>query len=108
MNRKALGTRIRQERLQMNFTQEQLAESIGVSCTYIGLVERGERSVTLEKLIQISNTLHVSIDYLLSDSVQITDDADFSLFKNLWFQADKQERKLILDITKTILHHFQQ
>ncbi len=108
MDRKALGARIRQERLQMNYTQERLAELIGVSCTYIGLIERGERSVTLEKLIQISNALHVSVDYLLNDSVQNTDDTEFSILKNLWLQADKQERKLILDITKTILQHFQQ
>ena len=108
MDRKNLGTRIRQERLQMNLTQEQLAETVGVSCTYIGLIERGERSVTLEKLVQISNVLHVSIDYLLSDSIQVTDDTNFSLLKKLWFRANKQERKLILDITKTILNHFQQ
>ena len=107
MDRKALGTRIRQERLQMNLTQEQLAETVGVSCTYIGLIERGERSVTLEKLVQISNVLHVSIDCLLSDSIKVTDDTNFSLLKKLWFQANKQERKLILDITKTILNHFQ-
>lgn len=105
MDRKALGAKIRQERLQMNFTQEQLAESIGVSCTYIGLIERGERSVTLEKLVQISNILHVSVDYLLSDSVHNTDNADFSLLKKLWFQAGRHERTLILDIIKTILHH---
>lgn len=36
----------------MNLTQEQLAEAAGVSTTYIGLVEHGQRAVTLEKLIE--------------------------------------------------------
>ena len=59
MDRKALGKRIRTERSKRNLTQEQLAEAVGVSTTYIGFVERGERTVTLEKLIDIANVLHV-------------------------------------------------
>ena len=38
MDRKTLGARIRQERLQMNYTQERLAELIGVSCNYLVLI----------------------------------------------------------------------
>lgn len=105
MDRKALGKRIRAERLQLNLTQEQLAELIGVSSTYVGFIERGERAVTLEKLIQIANTLHVSVDYLLTDSVDSSANSNFSLLKNLWQQASPSEQALLLDIAKSVLHH---
>ena len=108
MDRKALGKRIRAERLRLNLTQEQLAECIGVSSAYAGLVERGERSVTLEKLIQIANTLHVTIDYLLTDSTEVSDDGSFALLKKLWYQASPDEQALILDIAKSILLHSKQ
>ena len=40
MDYQALGKRIREERLKLHLTQEKLAEDIGVSNTYIGLIER--------------------------------------------------------------------
>lgn len=94
MDRKALGKKIRTERQQMNLTQEQLAEAAGVSTAYIGLVEHGQRSVTLEKLIDLANIFHVSIDYLLMDSVNSANDADFALLKTLWQQAPDSARML--------------
>lgn len=104
MDRKALGKRIRTERQQMHLSQEQLAEIIGVSSTYVGFIERGERSVTLEKIIQIANALHVSVDYLLTDSVEASADNNFSLLKNLWQQASPEKQFLLLDVAKSILH----
>ena len=81
MDRKALGKRIRTERSKRNLTQEQLAEAVGVSTTYIGFVERGERTVTLEKLIDIANVLHVSIDFLIEDSINAPPNTDFLLLE---------------------------
>lgn len=61
MNRTILGKRLREERIHCNMTQEQVAEYINVSTTYIGLIERGERSVTLEKLISLAECFHVTV-----------------------------------------------
>lgn len=105
MDRKSLGKKIRQERIRMNLTQEQLAEAANVSTTYIGLVEHGKRAITLEKLICIANIFHVSVDYLLTESVEPSNDADFILLKNLWLQAPDQARMLLLDIAKSIIIH---
>lgn len=87
----------------MHMTQEQLAEAAGVSTTYIGFVEHGSRSVTLEKLIDLANIFHVSIDYLLSDSIEASSDADFMQLKELWAQADASSQALFLDIAKSVL-----
>lgn len=103
MNRKALGEKIRQERIRMNYTQEQLAEAAGLSTTYIGLVEHGQRAITLEKLIDLANIFHVSIDYLLTESVDSSEDADFALLRSLWLQSPEPARMLLLDIAKSIL-----
>ncbi len=105
MDRKALGKKIRQERIRMNYTQEQLAEAAGLSTTYIGLIEHGQRAITLEKLIDLANIFHVSIDYLLIESVEASEDANFALLKNLWLQSPESARMLLLDIAKSILCH---
>lgn len=105
MDRKALGEKIRSERIRMNLTQEQLAETAGLSTTYIGLIEHGQRAITLEKLIDLANIFHVSIDYLLTDSVESSEDADFALLKSLWMQSPQLARILLLDIAKSILRY---
>ena len=71
MNQIALGKRIRSERQARGLTQEQLAEKANLSTTYIGFIERGERTMTLNTLTTIANELHVSVDYLLQDIVPL-------------------------------------
>lgn len=105
MNQKALGKRIREERQKLNLTQEQLAEKINVSTTYIGFIERGERSITLGKLTLIANVLGVSIDYLLSDTVTPPYSSNEKLWLQLLSSATEEEQQLILDMAKLILNH---
>ena len=61
MEQQALGKRIREERLKLNLTQERLAEDVNLSTAYIGQIERGERSLTLENLVAVANRLGVTI-----------------------------------------------
>lgn len=104
MNRVALGKRLREERLHCGLTQEQVAETINVSTTYIGLIERGERSVTLDKLVALSQCFHISIDYLLQDSIPLTGSIQEKQLLSLWHSATEQEREMILSIIRSIIH----
>ena len=69
MDYKLLGKRIREERLRLGKAQENLAEEVNISTAYLGQIERGERSVTLDKLIPLANKLGVSVDFLLAEEV---------------------------------------
>ena len=96
----ALGQRIRQERLKLNLTQEKLAEDVGLSTTYIGQVERGERSLTLGKLVLIVNRFGVTVDYLLSDSVAPGDDGQYRLWSQLMDGRTEDEKALAVNMVK--------
>ena len=50
----AIGDRIRKYRELSRMTQEQLSESCSLSTGYIGHLERGTRSPSLETLVKIS------------------------------------------------------
>lgn len=108
MNRIALGKRLREERLHCGLTQEQVAEAVNVSTTYIGLIEHGERSVTLDKLIALSRCFHVSIDYLLQDDIPLTNSIQEKQLLSLWHAATEQEREMILSVIRSIVHPAQQ
>lgn len=105
MDRTILGKRLREERIRSGLTQEQTAEYINVSTAYIGLIERGERSVTLEKIILLAECFHVSVDYLLQDFLPPTTSIDDKQMQRLWNSATADEKSVILSVIKSILNH---
>ena len=102
MDYHALGKRIREERLRLKLTQEKLAEEVGVSTAYIGQIERGERSLTLDKLVKVVNRLGVTIDFLLADYVIATDDTSMNLLIQLMHDRTPEEKTLAINILKVL------
>lgn len=62
------GKRVREERLKKGLSQEEFAEIPGLHRTYIGMIERGEKNITLENIEKISKALKVSISKLLEEA----------------------------------------
>ena len=105
MDYKRLGQRIKKERLKLNLTQAQLAEAVDISDTYVGQIERGERSPTLDTLIRLANRLGVTIDYLLQDYVEATDDNIMNQFRQITDSQSSNRKQMALDVLKTIFSH---
>ena len=87
-----IGKRIREERLRLNLTQEKLAEDVNLSMAYIGQVERGDRSLTLDNLIIVAKRLGVTIDYLLSDCITPKEDDEYRLWSQLMDGRSQREK----------------
>lgn len=68
MDNSSIGRRIRKARERKGWRQEDFAEKIGLSVTYTGMIERGEKVPRLETFITIANVLGVSADQLLADA----------------------------------------
>lgn len=59
---KRLGLEVRIARVKWGISQEELADMAGLHRTYIGMVERAERNISVINLIQIAKALHMSLD----------------------------------------------
>ncbi|WP_411679600.1 helix-turn-helix domain-containing protein [Clostridium thailandense] len=105
MDYKSLGKRIREERLKLKLTQEQLAESIDISNSYMGQIERGERSLTLETLIKLANRLSVTVDYLLQEYINLEDDNFINQLKQLIDGRNIKQKQMVLDVIKIMISH---
>ena len=64
-----MGDRIKEARKKQKLTQEQLAERLDVSVEFIGQIERGLKLPSMQVFVKLIETLNVSADYLLRDSV---------------------------------------
>ena len=62
---KKFGVRIKNLRLERNWSQEVLAEQTGFHRTYIGMIERGERNLSLKNIETFANTFEMTISQLL-------------------------------------------
>lgn len=61
-----LGSRIREQRRALGWSQEDLAERARVDRSYVGGVERGERNLTFTMLCQLATALHISVSVLVA------------------------------------------
>ncbi len=105
MNGASIGKRIRTCREEKGWSQEAFAEKIGLSVTYTGMIERGEKVPKLETFIRIANALEVSADMLLADVLQTQLHIDTSARANSINRLDKEGRDRIYDVIDTLLRH---
>lgn len=66
----AFGQNVRKFRVEQGLSQEQLADSAGLHRTYIGMIERAEKNITLCNIEKIANALSVNIVALFSTNNQ--------------------------------------
>ena len=66
---KDLGKQVRSLRRSNSLTQEELAEKVGISASFMGHIERGTRVSSLETLIALCNVLKASPHQLLNASL---------------------------------------
>lgn len=58
------GQRVREERLKKGFSQEELAFKAELHRTYIGMIERAEKNITLNNIAKIAKALEITITEL--------------------------------------------
>jgi len=63
---KEFGQRIRELRLENKLSQEKLSFKTGFHRTYIGMIERGERNISLTNIAVFSKAFEMDISELMN------------------------------------------
>ena len=58
---------LQKHRKALGLSQEQLAERAGLHRTYIGMIERSEKNITLRNIEKLANALNVNIKDLFNE-----------------------------------------
>ncbi len=102
VNYELIGKRIRELRMQQIVTQEQLAEMIDMSVSYVSYIENAKKKPSLETLIRISNALGITLDEILSGN-QLHNPTDYQTDMDLLMnELSQNEKRLVFELIRSV------
>jgi len=84
MQLEAIGKRLRQRRQELGLTREKMSELADIGAGYYGQLEVGTSQMSIDTLIKLSKSMHLSMEYILFGSGYEPGDASaiIDLLKN--------------------------
>lgn len=105
-----VGDRIKKRRVELGWTQDQLAQKAGISKSFLSELENSKRSVSAENLLDIARVLAVSLDFLMTGEASHEPLAEVPIPASLAkFAAEEglsfRQTLMLLDMQKQIVAH---
>lgn len=97
----AIGQRIQNQRITLGYTQQYVYEKLDISQNHYSRIENGHVGMSFEILLQLSEILNLSTDYILMGTPAPTDSIE--LLNNYKLLNSKQ-RKYIDDHLKLFIN----
>lgn len=79
MDLKQIGERIEKVRIDSKMSRKQFGERVGLTSQYVGMVERGKNSLSIDSLINICHITEISSDYILFGRLLPLSDLELSI-----------------------------
>jgi transcriptional regulator with XRE-family HTH domain len=98
--RSSMGERMKKQRKLLHLTQEQIAEALNISVKHYGGVERGNAGLSLENLLELSEILGVSLDYLVKGEKH--QETIPSRLIQIYLECPVDKRPYIIDLLELI------
>lgn len=106
-DRLAVGDRLRLKRTLLGMTQDEIAEKINRATKYYADIERGNCGMSIETLLALSDTLNMSLDYILfgksthDNEIMHTDEV--AAIMGLLDNCSQRNREYVLRLLKLFL-----
>jgi transcriptional regulator with XRE-family HTH domain len=101
-----VGEKIRFLRQQRGLSQEKLALKADLNSSFLGLVERGQKSPTIDSLEKIATALDVTLEELFSFDYNRSVKADHTFMEKISFQLHgrtEMEQEAVYQFIKQLL-----
>ena len=97
-----LGKRISKIRSEKDWSQNKLADEVQSSRKHISLIETGNTTLSIDLLTDIANTLGVSADDLLVDSLTHSVSTADSEIHQMLVECNKTEEEILTEMVKAL------
>lgn len=103
----AVGKAIARKRTLAGYTQEQVAEKLGLGLGAVSRVEQGIAIPTIIRLIELAELFDCRLDELLSDVPATLDDRAAMIARSL-AQLRPSDQTIVVDLVKTLVEQFKE
>lgn len=104
----AIGKHIQQYRLELDKTQEEIAEKADISKNYLSKIETGKSAGRLDKYYNIAKALGVTVDMLIdntSNRVSSNDQIFYNQLFPLLSALSLNQRKILIEFIELLNTH---
>ena len=103
---KKMGEQIARLRMERSYTQEQLADQIGVSTQFLSDAERGVTGMSVNTIVKLCGVLNISADFLLLGMEEPDGtESPLSIYTRMK-RLSPQERELVEEVTNLMMKSF--
>lgn len=103
---KQIGERCRKARETAGYTQEQLADQIGISTQFLSDAERGVTGMSVNTIVKLCGVLNISADFLLLGMEEPDGtESPLSIYARMK-RLSPQERELVEEVTNLMMKSF--
>ena len=103
MDYAAIGKRIKKARTDKGYTQEYVANQIGVAPAHISNIERATTKLSLKTFVEICNVLQVSTDEILCGPLDDMSAATDAAFLHLLRDCSVEEKSFLAELSYSAL-----
>ena len=96
-----IGQRLRQRRQELGLTREKMSELADIGTGYYGQLEVGTSQMSIDTLMKLSQSMHLSMDYIINGSSY--EPGDTSGVQDLLSRCTPRELKLAEDVLRLFL-----
>jgi transcriptional regulator with XRE-family HTH domain len=101
LDRTSLGARLKEARTYRGFSQEEVADYIGVSRSSISLIETGSRGIDTLELRKLAELYECSIDELVNEEeFQTADSQSIAMVARAAAQLSPEDQKEVLQFAR--------
>ncbi|MFR0985246.1 MAG: helix-turn-helix domain-containing protein [Frisingicoccus sp.] len=97
-----IASNIKNLRVQKGYTQEQLAEAVGISTSHLSKVETGQRRIGMKTYLSILRTLKVEEEEYMMAAVRKESDEERDRLDRILEDCTKAEKQFLLDVLENI------
>lgn len=99
-----LAAQIKSSRVQMGFSQEQLAEMLDITPTHVKHLESGHRRPSVELLFTLAEALHFSVDQIIFPMDTQKEELRMQI-NRLLEDCTVKEHRIVLDLILSMLRN---
>ena len=97
-----LGERLKAARSRKNYSQEEVAEMIGMSAFHLGRIENGKKNVYLHKLALWCDVLDIPMEEILTGAIMPANPAHNRQFGEIAQGCSPETVAAMLDVCRSI------